>query len=122
VKRPKGITGTFRSGLPYNRWGYGPRILVVFQGLVFENKPLSGLMLPLFADMYTFLFLDQDYTTYIVPRKPGLPVGYSMQDMSDDYAAMIMDKFGGPVDVIGVSTGGSIAHTLPPTIPTLCGN
>lgn len=36
-------TGYFRSGLPYNRLGHGPRILVVFQGLLFENKPLTGL-------------------------------------------------------------------------------
>ena len=31
--------GYFRSGLPYNRFGHGPRPLVIFQGLVFENKP-----------------------------------------------------------------------------------
>lgn len=66
-------------------------------------------MLALFRDIYRFLFLDPDYTTYVVTRKPGLPVGYSMQDMSDDYARMITDEFGGPVDVLGVSTGGSIA-------------
>jgi hypothetical protein len=32
--------GYFRSGLPYNRSGRGPRPLVVFQGLMLENKPL----------------------------------------------------------------------------------
>ena len=119
MKKPKGIAGYFRSGLPYNRWGNGARILVVFQGLVFENKPLAGLMLPLFADMYTFLFLDPDYTTYIVTRKPGLPVGYSMKDMSDDYARMIRDEFGDPVDVIGVSTGGSIVQHFAADYPEL---
>jgi hypothetical protein len=31
--------GYFRSGLPYNPFGHGPRPLVIFQGLVFENKP-----------------------------------------------------------------------------------
>ncbi len=35
--------GYFRSGLPYNRLGHGPRPLVIFQGLMFENKPQSGL-------------------------------------------------------------------------------
>ena len=67
-------------------------------------------MLPLFADMYMFLFLNENYTSYIVTRKPGLPDGYTMSDMSDDYARMIEEEFGGPVDVIGVSTGGSIAQ------------
>lgn len=101
-------TGYFRSGLPYNRIGDGPRPLVVFQGLLFENKPLTGLMARSFLNLYTFL--GQDYTTYIVTRKPGLPDGYSMQNMSDDYALMIKQEFGHPVDVIGVSTGGSIAQ------------
>jgi len=119
VKKPKAIAGYFHSGLPYNRFGDGPRKIVVFQGLVFENKPLAGLMLPIFSDMYTFLFLDQDYTTYIVTRKPGLPVGYTMQNMSDDYATMIKEEFGEPVDVIGVSTGGSIVQHFAADHPDL---
>ena len=110
MRKTKGIAGYFRSGLPYNRFGHGARNLVIFQGLEFENKPLGGLMLPLFADMYMFLFLNENYTSYIVTRKPGLPDGYTMSDMSDDYARMIEEEFGGPVDVIGVSTGGSIAQ------------
>ena len=119
MKKPKAIAGYFHSGLPYNRFGDGPRKIVVFQGLVFENKPLAGLMLPIFSDMYTFLFLDQDYTTYIVTRKPGLPVGYTMQNMSDDYATMIKEEFGEPVDVIGVSTGGSIVQHFAADHPDL---
>ena len=43
--------GAFRSGLPYNRLGHGPRPLVVVQGLVFENKPQPGLA----TRMYHFL-------------------------------------------------------------------
>ena len=101
-------TGTFRNGLPYNLLGHGPRILVVFQGLAFENKPLTGLSARLMLSTYSFL--RKEYTTYVVTRKPGLPDGYSMQDMADDYAAMIKEEFGGPVDVIGTSTGGSIAQ------------
>jgi pimeloyl-ACP methyl ester carboxylesterase len=30
--------GYFHNGLPYNRLGHGPRILVISQGLAFENK------------------------------------------------------------------------------------
>jgi pimeloyl-ACP methyl ester carboxylesterase len=107
VAQSKAAAGYFRSNLPYNRFGHGPRNLVVFQGLLFENKPLAGLMLGISSGMYTFL--DQDYTTYMVTRKPGLPDGYTLQNMSDDYAAMIQEEFGGPIDVIGLSTGGSIA-------------
>jgi pimeloyl-ACP methyl ester carboxylesterase len=100
--------GFFRNGLPYNRTGSGPRNLVVFQGMFFENKPMPKYMVSLFND---YRFLEEDYTIYVVTRKPNLPGGYSLKDMSDDYAAMIREEFGGgPIDVIGVSTGGSIVQ------------
>ena len=104
----KASTGYFHNGMPYNRSGHGPNPLVVFQGLTFENKPLPALMAHFFAGIYGSL--DEDYTIYIVTRRPDLPVGYSMQNMSDDYATMIREEFGRAVDVIGVSTGGSIVQ------------
>ncbi|MBC7097811.1 alpha/beta hydrolase [Candidatus Bipolaricaulota bacterium] len=117
MSRSKVVTGRFRSGLPYNRFGQGPRVVIVFQGLLFENKPLSGFSAHFMARMYGFL--EAGYSTYIVTRKPGLPEGYSMQDMAKDYAAMIREEFGGPVDVIGVSTGGSIAQHFAADHPRL---
>ena len=108
--------GYFRSGLPYNRLGGGPRPLVVFQGLMFENKPLPKSMAARFGG---YQFLQDDYTVYVVTRKPGLPEGHSMKDMADDYAAMIREEFGGPVDVIGVSTGGSLAQHFAADHPDL---
>ena len=81
---------------------------MIFQGLVFETRPQPALMAPLFTRYYQYL--ANDFTTYIVLRKPGLPQGYTLQNMADDYAAMIRQEFSGPVDIIGVSTGGSIAQ------------
>jgi len=66
-----------------------------------------------------YKFLEEDYTTFIVLRKPGLPEGYSMRDMADDYATMIEEEFGESVDVIGVSTGGSIAQHFAADHPEL---
>jgi pimeloyl-ACP methyl ester carboxylesterase len=117
VEKSKASAGYFRNGLPYNRVGHGPRNLFIFQGLLFENKPLPAVLNSLY-DMY-YKYLEEDFTTYIVLRKPGLPAGYSMQDMSDDYAKMIKDEFGGPVDVIGVSTGGSIVQHFAADHPDL---
>jgi hypothetical protein len=88
--------GYTRIGLPYNRFGHGPRPLLIIQGLMFENKPQSRLAL----GMYNFL--REDYTVYSVLRKPGLPPGYTFGEMAGDYAAMIREEFGGPVDVIGI--------------------
>ena len=101
-------TGISHNGVPYNRLGRGPRILVVFQGLVFNNEPPTGLAARLMLGNYSFL--QDEYTTYVVTRKTGLPDGYSMTDMADDYAVMIQEEFDGPVDVMGISTGGSIAQ------------
>ena len=77
MKQSNSAAGYFRSGLPYNRLGRGSRPLVVFQGLVFENRPQSRLMI----QMYSFLRLD--YTVYVVLRKPGLPHGYTLKEMAE---------------------------------------
>jgi pimeloyl-ACP methyl ester carboxylesterase len=66
-----------------------------------------------------YRFLEQDYTVYVVLRKPGMPKGYTMQDIAADHADMIRQEFGGPVDVIGVSTGGSIAQQFAADHPGL---
>jgi len=100
--------GYFDNGLPYNRYGHGPRTLVVLQGLVFENKPMPARLSNLFPRTYGFL--EDEYTTWIVLRKPSLPAGYTLRDMSDDYAVEVRRQFGQAVDLIGISTGGSIAQ------------
>jgi pimeloyl-ACP methyl ester carboxylesterase len=74
----------------------------------FENRPLSGLSVRLFRNLYRRL--EAHYTTYVLTRRPGLPEGYSLQDMSNDYAATIREELDGPVDVVGLSTGGLIAQ------------
>jgi len=106
-------TGYFRGGLPYNRLGSESRPLVVFPGLVFEHKPQPRMTIQ------SYRFLGEDYQVYVVLRKPGPPPGYTFQDMANDYAAMIGEEFDGPVDVIGVSTGGSIALNFAADHPEL---
>jgi pimeloyl-ACP methyl ester carboxylesterase len=106
VDRSAPTAGHFRSGLPFNRIGHGPRPLVVVQGLLFENKPQ-----PRYA-LGPYSFLRDRFTVFVVLRRPGMPHGYSMADMATDVATTIREEFGGPVDVIGVSTGGSIVQHL----------
>jgi pimeloyl-ACP methyl ester carboxylesterase len=52
----------------------------------------------------------EDSTVYYVGRKPDLPEGYSIRDMSEDYATMIRNEMETPVDLMGMSTGGAIAQ------------
>ncbi len=102
---PKPSSGFFaKSNIPYDRIGSGPKPLVIFQGLMFENKPKT--FLGMTREIYKGL--QKDYTIYVVLRRPGLPKGYTLRDMSNDYAQMIRDEFGGAVDIVGLSTGGSI--------------
>lgn len=116
TRRP--AAGYFNDGLPYNRFGSGTKPLIVFQGLVFENKPMTGLLRGLVPGRY-YRRLEQEWTTWLVGRKPGLPPRYSLRDMANDYASMIRREFAGPVDIIGVSTGGSIAQHFAADHPDL---
>ncbi len=100
-------TGHFKNGLPYAQFGHGSRNLVIFNGLDLKHEPPSSLLLRMV--MNSFQCLTKDYTVYLINRKRGLPSGYSIKDMSEDYATLIMDELGGPVDIIGVSAGGVMA-------------
>jgi pimeloyl-ACP methyl ester carboxylesterase len=113
MSRSNRASGYFAGGLPYNRLGHGSQPLVVFQGLAFENKPQPMLAVQMYK------FLGEDYVVYLVLRKPGLPQGYTLQNMADDYASMIREEFNGPIDVIGISTGGSIVQHFAADHPDL---
>lgn len=45
-------------------------------------------------------------------RRRALPQGTTMSDLAAEHAAALREAFDGPVDVVGVSTGGSIAQQL----------
>ncbi len=108
MARRRAITGYSGNALPYACMGKGAHNLVVFGGLEFQHKPPSGIMLRVSTGYLRGL--TNDYRIYIVSRRPGLPPGYSLSDMADDYAVMIKNELGGMADIIGVSTGGAIAQ------------
>jgi pimeloyl-ACP methyl ester carboxylesterase len=56
---------------------------------------------------------------YYFNRRPGLPAGTTMADLAAEQAEAIRDGFDGPVDVLGISTGGSIAQQLAAEYPGL---
>jgi pimeloyl-ACP methyl ester carboxylesterase len=109
--------GYFPNGVPYNRIGHGARLLVILQGLLFEHKPATGIAARFALSIYSFL--QEAFTVYLVGPRPGLPQGYTLQDIAADYAEVIREQFAGPVDVLGTSTGGSIAQHLAADHPEL---
>lgn len=56
---------------------------------------------------------------HFVNRRPGLTSGMTMADFADEHAAAIRAVADGPIDVVGISTGGSIAQQLAADHPDL---
>ena len=56
--------------------------------------------------------LARERRVFAVNRRAGLPVDLTMSDLAGEHADALRSFFGGPVDVVGLSTGGSIAQQL----------
>ncbi|CDZ92445.1 alpha/beta hydrolase [Rhodococcus ruber] len=101
--------GAWDSGMPYLCAGTGPPLLFM-PGLSTHHR------LPRGFDRRTQLAQIAPWTTmrrvWWVNRRPGLPPGTTMADLARDYAVAMPGRFPGPVDVLGVSTGGSVALQL----------
>jgi len=112
--------GTFKPGIPYLRFGGGPKTLLLLAGgpgnVVPKGFGASGFT----RGMAPF---TPEYTIYLVTRKSGLPQGYTTKNMADDYAELIRQEFGGRVDlVVGASYGGLIGQHLAADHPDLFGH
>jgi pimeloyl-ACP methyl ester carboxylesterase len=101
------FTGFSSNGIPYARISDSGPALVVFTGSELEHKP------PSWTAQQGFLVglkrLTQNYTIYLMSRKPNMPKGYTAQDMSNDFAEFVRNDIGMPVNILGMSSGGSSA-------------
>jgi pimeloyl-ACP methyl ester carboxylesterase len=101
--------GSLPGGLPYLALGDGPP-LVILAGLSPENANPTGL-----ARRFEVQILRPfaaRTTVYSVNRRPGLATGTTMAEIAGHHAEALRRKFGEPVDVVGLSTGGSVAQQL----------
>lgn len=100
---------TLEGGLPCLSFGQGPP-LVVFPGIGMTNSNPTGIQR--WGELRLLSPLTRAFTVYRVGRRVGLKHGTTMADLANDYAVALEGEFSGPVDVLGISTGGSIALQL----------
>ncbi|MFP4112939.1 MAG: alpha/beta fold hydrolase [Spirochaetota bacterium] len=103
-------TGIFPQGIPYARFGNGPRTLLMLAGGPGNDAP-RGLSFTMYSK--PAVPVGDEYTVWIVTRRIGQPPGFTTRAMAGDVARVIAEEFGGRVDaVIGMSMGGMIAQYL----------
>lgn len=111
------FSGFSSNSVPYAQLSNSGPALVVFTGSELEHQP------PSWTAQQGFLFglkrLTQNYSIYLMSRKPNLPKGYTAQDMSNDFAEMIRRDIGTSVHIMGMSSGGSSAMHLAADHPDL---
>jgi pimeloyl-ACP methyl ester carboxylesterase len=100
----RGLLGT----LPYAATGTGPPVMVLAGLAHVTGVDGDGFVGSVLAPVRRV----EDRRFYAVNRRSHLPAGMTMAQLASEYADGIRDRFGGPVDVVGVSTGGSIAQQL----------
>jgi pimeloyl-ACP methyl ester carboxylesterase len=93
--------------LPYAALGDGPPVAVL-AGL----SPTTGLAGDTMVRATAGPFAALPRRLFVFNRRPGLPRGMTMAQLAAEHADALRGIDGGPVDVIGSSTGGSIAQQL----------
>ena len=114
----KTIYGIFKNSIPYAKVGSGKKTLLLFIGGPGNGIPRGLAFSIMVAGLKPLL---ADHTMYAVSRKSGLTEGYTTRMMSDDYAELIKQEFGGHVDlVVGISYGGMVAQHFAADHADLC--
>ena len=108
--------GMLKGRLPCLAFGEGPT-LVVLPGLGMTNANPKSIQR--WGELRLLAPLARAFTVYRVGRRVGLEPGTTMTDLVNDYAVALEDEFDEPVDVLGISTGGSIALQLAVNKPTM---
>ncbi|MFF3222227.1 alpha/beta fold hydrolase [Nocardia suismassiliense] len=101
--------GALRHGLPYLALGAG-RPLVFLRWFTPDHANPSGWMRNSEIKMLTPL--ARHFRVYAVNRAPGMAEGTTMGEIAAQHADALQAEFGEPVDVLGVSSGGSLALQL----------
>ena len=98
--------GVLAHGLPYLAFGSGPPLLVLRGFMTTHANPVG---LQRRFEIRLLAPLARHFRVYAISRAPGLAPDVSMADIARDHAEAFLATFGSPVDLLGMSSGGSIA-------------
>ncbi|MFC0113399.1 alpha/beta fold hydrolase [Kibdelosporangium aridum] len=97
---------TLHGGMPALAYGEGPPLVFIRTILPNAGNPTGMSRL---TETRQLNRLTRGRTIYSIGRRPGRKAGTTMADLAADVAEAILRKFREPVEVMGFSTGGSIA-------------
>jgi len=101
--------GLWPGHMPYLSVGMGEPLLFI-PGLVAHNEPPTGTERRFHAQL--MMPFAEDRRVWWVNRRRHLNPRVTMADLAGHYAEAMRARFHAPVDIIGTSTGGSIALQL----------
>ena len=105
-------TGVLPAGHPYARIGSGSRTVVYIPGLSFTADPSKVSTIRRSWKAWLEPITRHDLTVVQVGRRADQTPGSTAVDVADDYAAVIRERWGKPVGVFGISSGGHYAQWL----------
>jgi pimeloyl-ACP methyl ester carboxylesterase len=103
--------GTFTGGLPYLVVGLGEPLVYLCGFTLDHRNPRQGFERTLTLRTLTPL-ARAGFQVYFTNRWPDMAPGTTFAEVAERHAAAIRDHFGKPIDVLGASTGGSLALQL----------
>ncbi|MEU7764099.1 alpha/beta hydrolase [Nocardia sp. NPDC049190] len=101
--------GVLEHGMPYRAMGSG-RPLVFLRWFTPDHANPRGWLRD--SEIKVLAPLARQHRVYAVNRAPGMAEGTTMSDIAADHADALRAEFGEPVDVLGISSGGSVALQL----------
>lgn len=101
--------GTWPHGMPYLALGSG-RPLVFLRWFTPDHANPTGWLRQ--SEIKILAPLAAHFRIYAVNRAPGMAQGTTMADIAAQHAAALDAEFGAPVDILGVSSGGSLGLQL----------